>query len=297
MMNNETSASEQQFLKTYNPEQYKRPSVTVDMLLFTVARGEQKNYRKLPDMELKLLLVKRGKHPFKNQWALPGGFVQVDESLEEAAYRELKEETNVEEVYLEQLYTWGAVERDPRTRIISVSYLALVDHTKLTVKSGDDAAEAEWFTATLKIQEEEKKMTEEGFVQRETFLLTLRNDETTLTADVIVHRTKIGKVETTKTDISLSKGIAFDHAKIIVYALERLRNKVSYTDVIFTLMPDTFTLTELQKVYETILDKKLIKANFRRKISHMVLETNEFTTEAGHRPSQLFTFKNDWSDD
>ncbi|MEK3887984.1 NUDIX hydrolase [Bacillus sp. FSL K6-3431] len=295
-MNNETSTSEQRFLKTYNPEHYERPSVTVDMLLFTVARGEQQNYRKLPNMELKILLIKRGKHPFKNQWALPGGFVQMDESLEDAAYRELKEETNVEDVYLEQLYTWGNVDRDPRTRIISVSYLALVDHKKLTISSGDDAEEAEWFNASLKMQKEEKKMMEDGFVKKEIFLLTLKNEEITMTADVVVNRVKSGKVENVHTEITLSDGIAFDHAKIIVYALDRLRNKIQYTDIVFTLMPDSFTLTELQKVYETILDKKLIKANFRRKVSHMVMETNEYTTDAGHRPSQLFSFKNDWSD-
>jgi hypothetical protein len=92
-----------------------------------------------------------------------------------------------------------------------------------------------------------------------------------------------------------SHGIAFDHAKIIAYGIERLRSKVEYTDIAFNLMPKRFTLTELQQVYEVILDKELLKANFRRKIAAMVTETNEYTRDAGHRPSKLFRFNPNWT--
>lgn len=121
-MINRQGLTEEQFLTTYDASKYERPSVTVDMLILTVTEEEKKNYRKLPEKVLKLLMIKRGDHPYMGQWALPGGFVQMNESLDEAAGRELKEETNIDDIYMEQLYTWGDVARDPRTRVISASY-------------------------------------------------------------------------------------------------------------------------------------------------------------------------------
>jgi len=123
---NKQGLTAEQFLSTYDASKYPRPSVTVDMLIFSVTDEEKKNYRKLPEKVLRLLMIKRGDHPYLGQWALPGGFVKMDESLDEAALRELKEETNINDIYMEQLYTWGAVARDPRTRVISVSYMSLV---------------------------------------------------------------------------------------------------------------------------------------------------------------------------
>lgn len=126
--------NEKQFLETYNPNDYDRPSVTVDTLLFSMI-GEKLN----------ILLIKRGQYPFKGYWALPGGFIQMDESADEAAARELKEETDIDDVYLEQLYTFSNVDRDPRMRVISISYMALVSADKLDLNAGDDAADARWF--------------------------------------------------------------------------------------------------------------------------------------------------------
>ena len=287
--------TEEQFLKNYDASKYERPSVTVDMLVFTVTDEEKKNYRKLPEKVLRLLMIKRGEHPFIGQWALPGGFVKMDESIDEGALRELKEETNIDNIYMEQLYTWGDVGRDPRTRVISVSYMSLIDSKSFDIKANDDADEAKWFTVKSKIIKEEKTPTDKGYMLLRLNELKLKSDEETLTAVVKNVITEEGKIKKVESEVIESQGIAFDHPKIIQYALERLRNKIEYTDIAFNLMPEKFTLTELQQVYEVILDTELLKANFRRKISDMVIETDEYTKDAGHRPSKLFKFNPDWT--
>lgn len=291
---NRHGLTEEQFLATYDASKYDSPSVTVDMLIFTVTEQEEKNYRKLPEKVLKLLMIKRADHPYISQWALPGGFVKMDESLDSAALRELKEETNIDEIYMEQLYTWGEVARDPRTRIISTSYLSLVDSTSLYIKANDDADDARWFTVSCKMHEDRKTLTENGYTHQRLFKLTLSNDEENLSAIIKTTRIIDGKVTKIEREIVESDGIAFDHAKIIQYGIERLRSKIEFTDIAFNLMPELFTLTELQQVYEVILDTELLKANFRRKTADMVTETNEYTKDAGHRPSKLFKFNPNW---
>lgn len=293
---NKQGLTEEQFLATYDASKYRRPSVTVDMLIFTVTEEETTNYRKLPEKVLRLLMIQRGDHPYIGQWALPGGFVQMDESLDEAALRELKEETNIDEIYMEQLYTWGDVGRDPRTRVISTSYMSLVDSTALDVKASDDADDAKWFTVSCKLYQEQRTVTEKGYMLQRVFKLSLVNDENNLWATVKVVKIVEGKVTKVEREVVESDGISFDHAKIIEYGLERLRNKIEYTDIAFSLMPEQFTLTQLQQVYEVILGKELLKANFRRKIADMVIETNEYTKDAGHRPSKLFRFNPNWTD-
>ncbi|HBL85083.1 MAG: ADP-ribose pyrophosphatase [Clostridiales bacterium GWF2_38_85] len=287
-MNN--NISEKDFLASYDASKYERPSVTVDMLVFTVSEEKTENYRKLPEKTFKLLLIKRGGHPYIGKWALPGGFVMMNESIEEAAYRELREETNIDSLYLEQLYTWGDVNRDPRTRVISTSYLSLVDSSKLNIQANDDADDAKWFTVTLRLQKEEKNITEQGYCLMQYYNLKLVSESETMIAVIKIEKTVEGRIVKIKREIVDSEGIAFDHAKIIEYGIERLRNKIEYTDIAFHLMPERFTLTELQQVYEIILDTELLKANFRRKIADMVIETNEYTKDAGHRPSKLFRY-------
>lgn len=289
-LRNKRGFTEEEFLARYNPGKYERPSVTVDTLVFTVTDEEKENYRKLPEKVLRILLVKRGDHPYIGQWALPGGFVRMDESLEKAALRELKEETNISDIYMEQLYTWGEVDRDPRTRVISCSYMSLVDSSTLDVKASDDADDARWFTVSSKMFQEQRTVTENGYVLQRLMRLGLSNEEENLSAEVKVVKTVEGKVTRVEREILNSSGIAFDHAKIIEYGIERLRRKIEYTDIAFNLMPELFTLTELQQVYEVILDKELLKANFRRKVADMVIETNEYKKDAGHRPSKLFRF-------
>lgn len=286
--------TEIEFLQKYDASMYERPSVTVDMLIFTVVDEEKENYRKLPKKSLKLLMVKRGVHPYIGQWALPGGFVTKDESLDEAALRELKTETNIDNVYMEQLYTWGDINRDPRTRVISCSYMALVDSRSLEVMAGDDADDARWFSLRYSVLEEKKTIMENDFVFEKVIKITLSNDTDTLETVIKVIEKYAGKVVMVDREVIVSNGIAFDHAQMIQYAVERLRNKIEYTDIAINLMPELFTLSELQQVYEVTLGKELLSAAFRRKIADMVMETNQFTKDAGHRPAKLFRFNPNW---
>jgi 8-oxo-dGTP diphosphatase len=288
--------TEAEFLRSYDAGRYERPSVTVDMLIFTIMNEKEANYRKLPEKSLKLLMVKRGGHPYKGDWALPGGFVSMDESLEEAAKRELKAETNVGDVYMEQLFTWGDVGRDPRTRVISCSYMALADSSSFEVRAGDDAADAAWFGVRYKLIEERKTILEKGFINEKTVRIELAGENGSPEAVIKVIERYEAREKRIDRQIVSSKGIAFDHALMIGYAVERLRNKIEYTDIAFSLMPELFTLTELQQVYEVILDKELLAAAFRRKIANMVIETNQFTKDAGHRPSKLYRFNYEWQD-
>lgn len=284
--------TEEQFLKAYDASMYERPSVTVDMLIFTVMDREQGNYRKLPEKSLQLLLIKRGEHPYLGQWALPGGFVSVDESIEDAARRELFSETNIANIYMEQLYTWGDLERDPRMRVISCSYMALVDRTHLNVQAGEDADDAAWFELTYEVLEEKREVHAQGCEASSLIRITLHNEtkNETLSGVVRIVETVQGHVRKLTREILQSNGIAFDHVTMIQYAIERLRNKVEYTDIIINLMPETFTLSELQRVYEIILGKDLLAAAFRRKIADAVTETDEYTKDAGHRPSKLYRY-------
>jgi 8-oxo-dGTP diphosphatase len=282
--------TEQEFLQKYDASIYERPSVTVDMLIFTVFDKQQDNYRKLSEKSLQLLLIKRGEHPFLGQWALPGGFVSVYESIEAAAQRELKSETNVDNHYMEQLFTWGDVDRDPRTRVISTSYMALVDRTSVDVKAGDDAADAQWFEVNHQVLQEKKTVMEDGYELERLIQISLTHETELLTATVKVTTRFNGRMKKTSREIVESQGIAFDHARMVEYAIERLRNKIEYTDVAFHLMPPLFTLSELQQVYEVILGRELLAAAFRRKIAPLVEETDESTKDAGHRPSKLYRF-------
>lgn len=292
-LRNKKGQTEAEFLAAYEPGDYERPSVTVDMLIFTVEEAKTENYRKLPEKKLSILLIQRDDHPYISQWALPGGFVNSDESLEEAARRELKEETDIEPVYMEQLYTWGELGRDPRTWIISCSYLSLIDHRQAEVKCGDDAADARWFSVSSKQIKEQKKRTRKGLSHEQWHRLELASGDIVISGTVKTTRTLEGRMMRLKHELVESDNIAFDHAKIILAGVDQLRRKVEDTDIAFNLMGELFTLTELQQAHEVILDRKLIKANFRRKIAGRVQETDAIRKDAGHRPSKLFRFKED----
>lgn len=284
--------TEQEFLKKYDSSIYFKPSVTVDSIVFTIRDIFVDNYRKLPEKRLQVLLLKRKNHPYKEKWAIPGTFVRENERFEESVNRCLEEKTNIKNMYLEQLYSWGEPTRDPRTRVISTSYMGLIDSGKIKLNN-TEKEEIDWFTVKLNKIKENKKESKTGYKKSEEIEIILESNTQTLKNKVrVVKELENGNL-IIYTEI-LESDLAFDHAKILVYAIERLKNKVEYTTIAFNLMPEEFTLTKLQQVYEILLDKPLLKANFRRKIADMVIETDKYEQNAGHRPSKLYRFNNNW---
>lgn len=207
----------------------KRPLVACDIVVFAIREGA-----------LQLLLIKRALPPYAGTWALPGGFVLPEETLDHAAKRELREESGVRVSgeYLEQLYTFGDVHRDPRGRVISVTYLAVVQGEGIAPHGGSDAADAQWW------------------------------------------------------EVAHLPRLAFDHAAIIAYALERLRYKLEYTNIMYAALPPRFTLPELQTAYEAVLGRPLDRRNFRKKLAdlHFVRPTQEWRKPERGRPAQLWRF-------
>lgn len=271
--------TEQEFLERYRPGDYARPSVACDMVIFTVMDADAGNYRRLPEKQLRVLLIERGGHPFLGCWALPGGFVRPAETVGQAAARELREETGVENVYLEQLGVFSDPGRDPRTWVMSCAHMALIDSGQVRLQAGDDAQNAAWFLVSCAPQPEKPAR----------FTLKLTGSDTTLCA--VVERRMTTSAGAEEYTIIENDGLAFDHAKIIVCALERLRAQTVSGGAAFHLLPERFTLTELQQVHEVLLGRPLLKAAFRRKIAPLVQETDQMTQNAGHRPSRLYQRK------
>lgn len=266
--------NEEEFLSHYDSSQFEKPSVTSDVLVFSVADEPQGNYRKLNEKHFAVLLVKRTDYPFKDKWCLPGGFIGIDETTNEAAKRVLKSETNLEDIYLEQLYTFDEVKRDPRMRIISVSYMALVDKNKLQNKLSSNAS---WFN--MKVLEDDKTISVTLDNGNESFSFSVGKELREHTTDRYEYK------------VIKNENLAFDHPLVIASGISRLKNKLEYTDIVFNMMPEYFTLGELQQVYEVILNKKLLDPAFRRIISSKVIKTDKVKTGGGHRPSVLFKYK------
>jgi len=206
---------------------YARPALTVDCVVFGLDEGE-----------LKVLLIQRSETPYKGKWSLPGGFVRIEETIDDAARRELDEKTGLNKIYLEQLYTFGDLKRDPRDRTVSVAYYALVRLLDHRVKASTKVTDTSWFP------------------------------------------------------ISKLPRLAFDHDHIIEVATERLRGKVRYQPIGFELLPPKFTLSQLQYLYETVLERPLDKRNFRKKILSMDLlfELDEYQRDVAHRAPRLYRF-------
>jgi len=288
----EMSEEEMAYLAQYDITRYERPSVAADMTIFSIMEeGKRENFRKLPKKALKLLLVCRGTYPYKGAWALPGGFCRPGEDVCETARRELYEETNIEKAYLSPVGIFGETDRDPRGWIISNTFLALVDAKKCRLRAGSDVGEAKWFSVRLK-QQEVKKEVKEDFAEMETeyeLCLVHEESDTELSAKVKEYKQFRDYHETVRYESSGETEIAFDHAKIILHALLQLRKNVeNEPKQVFDLMPELFTLTQLQNAFELILDRELLTANFRRKIADYVIETEQVYEGMGHRPAKLF---------
>jgi 8-oxo-dGTP diphosphatase len=228
-MKQRTPATEQQFLKTYDPNAFERPSVAVDMVILTMR-----------DKQLEVVVVKRTEHPDLHEWSLPGGFVGITESLENAATRLLRDKAGLENVFLEQLFTFGQPDRDPRMRIISVAHYALVPPQKLEGLS----------TAKL------ARVTPKG--------IELQGQQ---------------------------HDLAFDHNDILQAAVQRIRGKLEYAPIAVELLPEQFTLRELQEVHEAILGRRINKDSFRRKVlaSGELEATGDFESGQGFRPAELYS--------
>ena len=267
--------SEKEFLSHYNAKDFEQLSMTTDILLISVSEEDTDNYRKNTSKKMSILLVKREDYPYKDKWCLPGGFLDpLKETLEDCSKRILKTETNLENIYLEQLYTFDAINRDPRCRVVSTSFMALVDKNILKNKLN---ANASWFDI-IKYKENDKELLIELDNGSEVLVLTLAK---------VLKESTTNKYEYVMKENS---NLAFDHPLVIATGLERLRNKIEYTDIVFNMMPEYFTLGELQQVYEVILGRKLLDPAFRRIIANKVVKTNQMKTGGGHRPSVLFKY-------
>ncbi|MBR3898475.1 MAG: NUDIX hydrolase [Bacilli bacterium] len=268
-------STEEEFLKNYNPDEFEKLSMTTDIMILSVSDQEVSNYRKTSKKMMSILLVKRDDFPYKNKWCLPGGFLNPStETLEECARRVLKRETNLSDIYMEQLYTFDRIDRDPRLRVVSCSYIALVDKKRLN----QEVKNASWFDI-IDIKEDK------GIVR-----LTLSNGKEII--DFSVKKT-LRKNSSDRYSFETDKNdsLAFDHDIVILAGLERIKNKINYTDIVFNMMGKYFTLGDLQRVYEVILNKKLLDPAFRRIIADKVEKTDKMRGGEGHRPSYLYKYK------
>ena len=208
-------------------KRYKFTVIATDIAIFTIK-----------DQELNVLLIKMKKEYFRGLWAVPGGLVKPTESVDSSAKRNLFEKTKMKDVYLEQLYTFGSVDRDPYGKVVSVAHFALIPDSGIKLKTSKDYDDIDWFS------------------------------------------------------INRLPKLAYDHDEIIHFAVDRLRGKLTYTNIVYSLLPEEFTLSELQRIYEIILSKKLDKRNFRKKIISLkfVSKTDKKTFGKAHRPANLYRF-------
>lgn len=239
------NAAEQAFLAGYDASQFPHPSLSVDVALVTAEAGK-----------LKAVLLQRDQYPAQGKWALPGTFVGIQESLDDAAQRALQSKVGISGIFLEQLYTFGKPDRDPRTRVVTVAYYALVDPEKLT----------------------------KGFA----------GDQRTQRIELAVNWSgeSGGPVQAVDPQGKRLR-IAFDHADILGLVVQRLRGKLDYAPIGFELLPKKFTLRQLQDIHETIRGRKLNKDSFRRRLiaSGRISATGEYEKSVGHRPAELYRFK------
>lgn len=240
--------TEKEFLEKYTDTVYDKPSVTTDILVL----GVDESFA-----HLKALLIKRDEHPYLGFYALPGGFIKKDETAYQAAARKLCEEAGIKDVYLDQIYTFTRPGRDPRTWVMSIAYLALVGDVSEIKTTG------EFFDLDF---EDDK--------------IRLYNDESgsEIVYPVSIKRFKNGRIEY-ENRVADTKGkgekLAFDHVEIIIESIMKLRTFFENSDLAFNMAGETFTLPDLQALYELVLGKKLYKTNFRALVAPKIEATGE----------------------
>ena len=252
---------------------------SIDIVVISVSNEESDNQRKNSKKMMSILLEKRNKEPFKDRWGLPGGLLEPNDTLVDSAKKVLKKASNISNIYIEQLYTFDNLERDPRGRVISTSYVALIDKNRLKEKINNNVS---WFNI-INIEDKDNIVN-----------IVLNNGKETLKFSI---RKKLREKTTDRYEFYVHKNecLAFDHPIIILSALERIKSKSNYTDIVFNMMPKYFTLGELQQVYEVILGKQLLKSVFRRVIASKVKKTNKMKNDKAHRPSSLYTYNDNKS--
>ena len=264
----------EEFLAAYDETLYRRPSNTVDMILMTISEGS-----------LKILLVKRGDHPFIHDWALPGGFINFDEDMETAVQRELAEETNItDNTYFKQLYTFGNADRDPRTRIITTAYLSMTPEENIrNTAAGDDAAETGWFTIS--------KITENTDDSGRKSVLRMDLDEKDIHMIYDVNDSVRSNYVETRSSLNPQSNakLACDHIKAINMAMDQIQHRAASTGILFNMLPEEFTLRQAQTVYEAIIGRKTDTGNFRRDIKKMLKQTGRKCATGG-KAAELYRF-------
>ncbi len=243
-------------------DEYDRPSVAADIAAFGISTENSENKRLGKVKKLKLLLIRRGAEPFSGKFALPGGFLRKDETIEQTAQRELTEETGVNGTKFISFGIYSAPDRDPRGWIISSGYLALLNTVALTTAENSDAAQALWFDFSYSDDGSSKKI-----------MLTCGSDK----LEIINENGCVSANE-----------LAFDHGRMIFDAFMKLRDEVLYHNIVFELLPELFPISDLQQIHETITGTKECAANFRRKMKDKITETEFFEETTAHRPSKLY---------
>lgn len=307
----EMSDDEKEFLAGYDLTKYDRPSVAADVVVFSVMKDDEcEDVRRLQEKKLKILLIRRGGFPYKGSWAMPGGFCRKGEDVIDSARRELCEETGIDDAYVKLVGVYGEPDRDPRGWVISSTYMALMNGRACRLKAGDDAQDARWFTVELtdiSTEVTEESGTGEEIVKNKVeashkvqngkrYRLVLKNADSDIKLTAVLRRTDMSSCgrSSDSYDIEECEGLAFDHARIITEAVLGLREDVRRDmKLAFDLLPERFTLTELQNVYEQIWDMELTTPNFRRKIAEYVEETDAYQSGERYRPAKLFTRRKD----
>lgn len=264
--------NEKQFIDGYSIENYERPSVAADMAVFAVRDVASDNPKKSAEKKLTLMLIKRGEHPYRDKWALPGGFLKMNETIEECAARELSEETGLKEPYLRQFRTYSAVDRDPRGRIVSCAYISLVSGSSDIVAASSDASDAAWFDVEI-------KETEDGFSA------SFTKDENELFAVDVSELRDFAVIKNVRGEL------AFDHVRIITDAVFFIRNGIDINDFIFMLLPEKFSIPQMQAVYALIKGRTVSKEVVHRLYDKKMEKTMQCDENGQHKRAVLYRKK------